>query len=183
MRAYKSLGLVERAFRSIKSLLRVRPILRYRDRRVRAHLFLCMLGYHIEWHLRQAWADLLYNDPEPAPADHDPVQPRERSKRACQRDSMHRAEDGVPLFSYRSLLDALDALVAAPIVFTPKDAKEIRVYRLSGWTDPVEKAFRLLGFEPHPPPARILPQRRKISARQARQTHRRQPTRKAPTGK
>ena len=60
--AYKSLARVERAFRSMKSLLAVRPVFHWKERRVRAHLLLCMLAYYVEWHMRQRLAPLLFAD-------------------------------------------------------------------------------------------------------------------------
>src|SRR5262249_20177273 len=63
VRNYKSLSTVERAFRSIKSIdLKVRPIHHRRENRVRAHILLCMLAYYVEWHMREAWAELLFAD-------------------------------------------------------------------------------------------------------------------------
>ena len=61
--AYKSLARVERAFRSLKTVdLEIRPVFHWAAARVRAHVFLCMLAYHLEWHLRRAWAPLLFDD-------------------------------------------------------------------------------------------------------------------------
>ena len=63
--AYKGLSVVERAFRSYKTVdLKVRPIYHYADRRVRAHVFLCMLAYYVEWHMRQRLKPLLFDDHE-----------------------------------------------------------------------------------------------------------------------
>jgi transposase len=63
VRTYKSLAQVERAFRSIKTMdLKVRPIHHRLENRVRTHIFLCMLAYYVEWHMRQAWAPLIFTD-------------------------------------------------------------------------------------------------------------------------
>ena len=62
VRAYKSLARVERAFRSLKSLLAVRPVFHWKQRRVRAHLLICMLAYYLEWHMRERLAPLLFLD-------------------------------------------------------------------------------------------------------------------------
>ena len=69
MRAYKSLAQVERAFRSLKSIdLRIRPLFHWLAPRVRAHVFLCMLAYHVEWHMRRKLAPMLYDDDDQAAA-------------------------------------------------------------------------------------------------------------------
>ena len=66
VRAYKGLSVVERAFRSLKTVdLKVRPIYHYAGARVRAHVFLCMLAYYVEWHMRQRLKPLLFDDEEP----------------------------------------------------------------------------------------------------------------------
>ena len=70
VRAYKSLSRVERAFRSFKTVdLKVRPVYHYRPERVRAHVFLCMLAYHVEWHMRRTLAPLLFDDEDPPGAE------------------------------------------------------------------------------------------------------------------
>ena len=74
VRAYKGLSVVERAFRSYKTVdLKVRPIYHYSAERVRAHVFLCMLAYYLEWHLRQKLAPLLFDDHQPDAAERDSV--------------------------------------------------------------------------------------------------------------
>ena len=66
VRNYKRLGDVEQAFRTLKGLeLLVRPIHHRVDDRVRAHLFVCLLAYYVQWHLKQAWASLLFTDEHP----------------------------------------------------------------------------------------------------------------------
>src|SRR5260370_18486633 len=84
--AYKSLAQVERAFRSMKTVdLHVRPIYHFSESRVRAHVFLCMLAYYVEWHLREALKPLLHDDEELAAARDHPritVVPAPRSQRA-----------------------------------------------------------------------------------------------------
>ena len=69
VRAYKGLSRIERAFRSVKTVdLKVRPIHHYRPERVRAHVLLCMLAYHVEWHMRQKLAPILFDEDDPAGA-------------------------------------------------------------------------------------------------------------------
>src|SRR5581483_2490173 len=78
VRAYKQLKEVERAFRTLKGPLELRPIHRRLEDRVKAHVFLCMLSYYRAWHLRQAWKPLLFDD-EQSPAQADPVAKARRS--------------------------------------------------------------------------------------------------------
>ncbi len=84
VRNYKSLANVERAFRSLKTIdLKVRPIHHRTADRVRAHIFLCMLAYYVEWHMREAWRELMFADTDSqAKATRDPVAPARRSKAA-----------------------------------------------------------------------------------------------------
>ena len=81
VRSYKSLAEVERAFRSLKTIdLKVRPIHHRLADRVRAHIFLCMLAYYVEWHMREAWRALLFADEDQtAKPQRDPVAPATRS--------------------------------------------------------------------------------------------------------
>jgi hypothetical protein len=113
VRNYKSLADVERAFRSLKTVdLKVRPIHHWLEDRVRAHIFLCMLAYYIEWHLREAWRPLLFADEDQAAkADRDPVAPAQRSTQALQKVHTHTLADGTPAHSFRTLLEELSSLV------------------------------------------------------------------------
>lgn len=107
VRTYKSLARVEQAFRCFKGLdLRVRPIHHRIDPRVRAHLFLCLLAYYVEWHLRQAWAPLLYADEELEQERHerDPVKPAQPSASAQEKKKSHETKQGLPVQSFGSLL-------------------------------------------------------------------------------
>src|SRR5438874_2491536 len=104
--AYKSLAGVERAFRSIKTVdLEVRPIHHRLADRVRAHVFLCMLAYHLEWHMREAWRELMFADvDQEAKASRDPVAPAKRSKAAQAKAAQHTLDDGTPAHSFATLL-------------------------------------------------------------------------------
>jgi hypothetical protein len=80
--------------------------------RVRAHIFLCMLAYYVEWHMRQAWAPLLFADEDQeAKAERDPVAPARRSDAAEQKARTHRLEDGTEAHSFRTLLRCLGTIV------------------------------------------------------------------------
>src|SRR5262249_53977278 len=107
VRTYKSLAQVEQAFRCFKGLdLRVRPIHHRVDPRVRAHLFLCLLAYYVEWRMRQALASLLYADEELAEdrQERDPVKPAQPSATAQAKKETHETESGLPVQSFGSLL-------------------------------------------------------------------------------
>jgi transposase len=106
VRSYKQLKEVERAFRSFKGTLDVRPIHHRLEDRVRAHVFLCMLAYYLEWHLRKAWAELLFNDECP-PARPDPVAKASRSEAAERKARTKRTSHDQPCHSFRGLLDEL----------------------------------------------------------------------------
>ena len=114
VRNYKSLANVERAFRSLKTIdLKVRPIHHRLANRVRAHIFLCMLAYYVEWHMRQAWAPLLFADTEQvAKATRDSVAPAERSESAQDKAASHTLPDGEPMHSFATLLAELATLVS-----------------------------------------------------------------------
>jgi transposase len=113
VRSYKALAQVERAFRSLKTVdLKVRPIHHRTAARVRAHILLCMLAYYVEWHMREAWRELLFADPEQqAKAMRDPVAPAKRSPAALDKVASRQLDDGTPVHSFRTLLDALSGIV------------------------------------------------------------------------
>ncbi len=113
VRRYKSLAQVERAFRSLKTIdLKVRPIHHRLADRVRAHIFLCMLAYYVEWHMREAWRELLFADEgQDAKATRDPVAPARRSPAAEAKASRHTLEDGTPAHSFSTLLATLSTIV------------------------------------------------------------------------
>ena len=113
VRSYKSLANVERAFRSIKTIdLKVRPIHHRTADRVRAHIFLCMLAYYVEWHLREAWRELMFADTEQqAKATRDPVAPAKRSDSAQTKAATHTLDDGTTAHSFATLMAELATLV------------------------------------------------------------------------
>lgn len=119
--AYKALADVERAFRSLKTVdLEVRPIYHRRAHRVRAHVFLCLLAYHVEWHLRQALAPLLFDDhdrPTAAAARPSPVASAKVSPAAQAKAYSKRTADGQPVHSFRTLVADLATLTRNTIRF------------------------------------------------------------------
>jgi transposase len=145
VRNYKSLANVERAFRSLKSVdLNVRPIHHRTADRVRAHIFLCMLAYYVQWHMREAWRELMFADTDSqAKATRDPVAPAKRSKAALAKVARHTLDDGTPAHSFSTLLAELATIVrntcrtphAAPDtptfeVLTTPNAKQQRALEL-----------------------------------------------------
>jgi transposase len=145
VRNYKSLASVERAFRSLKTIdLKIRPIHHRLADRVRAHILLCMLAYYVEWHMRQAWAPLMFTDTDTqAKATRDPVAPAKRSNAALAKAASHKLDDGTPVHSFSTLLAELSTIVrntcrtpgAAPdapsfAVLTTPTAKQRRALEL-----------------------------------------------------
>lgn len=112
--AYKSLALVERAFRCLKSVdLQVGPIYHWLADRVRAHVFVCMLAYHVEWHMRARLAPMLYDDADPEAAKArraSIVAKAQRSPAASAKQTTGRTADGLPVHSFHSLLADLATL-------------------------------------------------------------------------
>jgi transposase len=114
VRAYKDLAQVERAFRILKGIdLQIRPVHHWLAPRVRAHVFLCMLAYYVEWHLRAAWEPLLF-----AEQDHDaaeaartsPVDPALVSPATQRKRTTRRTDAGLPVSSYTGLIEHLASL-------------------------------------------------------------------------
>jgi hypothetical protein len=111
VRSYKALAQAERAFRTLKGPeLELRPIHHRLEQRVRAHAFLCLLAYYLEWHLRKAWAELLFDDERP-PLPEDPVAKRERSPQAKGKASTKRTDSGQTCHSFRTLLAELALII------------------------------------------------------------------------
>ena len=113
VRSYKALTQVERAFRSLKTMdLKIRPIHHRLESRVRAHIFLCMLAYYVEWHLIEAWRPLLFADEDQAAkTTRDPVAPAKRSAAALEKAHTHSIDQGTPAHSLRTLIAELATLV------------------------------------------------------------------------
>ena len=113
VRSYKLLSQVERAFRSFKTLdLEVRPIYHHLERRVRAHIFLCLLAYYVQWHMLEAWRPLLFSDEDlEAKTTRDPVAPASRSEAAQHKALSRTLEDGSQVHSFCTLLKLLSGIV------------------------------------------------------------------------
>lgn len=149
VRAYKSLGRVERAFRSFKTVdLKVRPIYHWSAERVRAHVLLCMLAYYVEWHMREKLAPLLFaeEDPEAAEAQRDsPVAAAQPSPAARKKASKQRTAEGQPAHSFRTLLDDLATITRNRV--EPKLDRTRPFEMLTRPTALQQRAFDLLGVK------------------------------------
>jgi transposase len=150
VQAYKDLSRVERAFRSMKTVdLKIRPIRHWTADRVRAHVFLCMLAYHVEWHLARALASLLFHDTdlEATRAERSsPVASTEPSAAARSKKAIKRNANGDRIHSFAGLIDHLGTMTRNTMRM-PLAAKH-RFTLLSKATPLQEAAFKLVGFSP-----------------------------------
>ena len=148
VRCYKSLAQVERAFRCWKGVdLRVRPIYHRIPDRVRAHIFVCLLAYYVEWHLRQALAPLLFED-EQLEADRrrrDPVAPAQPSAAARRKKATKRTAEGLPVQSFSTLLAEL-ATRCQNTCRVASAAPQASFQQLTVPTPLQKRAFELLGL-------------------------------------
>jgi len=148
VRSYKSLSLVERAFRCLKTIdLQIRPIYHWLADRVRAHVFLCMLAYYLEWHMRQGLAPMLYDDTdkEAAQAQRASVVAKaEPSPAAITKQTTGRTEDGLPVHSFRTLLADLATLTRNTLVTAVDPERSFTVTARP--TALQQKALDLLGL-------------------------------------
>lgn len=146
---YKGLAVVERAFRTTKTVdLHVRPIYHYNADRVRAHIFLCMLAYYVEWHMRKALAPILFDDHDPMGAKAKRasiVSPAKPSNAAQKKASTKKSQDGLPIHSFRTLLADLATLTSNKV---ENKAHGLSFVRLARPTPMQQKAFDLLGVNP-----------------------------------
>jgi transposase len=149
VRSYKQLSTVERAFRSLKTVdLKVRPIHHRLEDRVRAHVFLCMLAYYVEWHMRSKLAPLLFEDHDKEAAKtrrQSVVKPAQRSESAERKAATKLNDDGLPVHSFRSLLADLATLTLNQI--QPANAGLPSFNKLTNPTPIQKKAFSLLGLK------------------------------------
>lgn len=143
VRTYKSLAQVERAFRSLKTMdLKVRPIHHRLENRVRAHIFLCMLAYYVEWHMREAWRELMFADEDQAAKQvRDPVATAKRSTKALQKVHSRTLEDGTPTHSFKTLMEEL-ATITRNTCSTPGNTEHNATFEII--TTSTEKQKRAL---------------------------------------
>ncbi len=150
VRAYKSLAQVERAIRSLKTVdLQIRPVFHWAAPRVRAHVLLCMLAYHVEWHMRQRLAPMLYDDADKDAAEAlrtSVVAKAQRSPAAIAKQTQGTTPDGLPVHSFQSLLADLATLARNTVVTAASPTYEFTLFTKA--TPIQQKAFDLLGVKP-----------------------------------
>ncbi len=148
VRAYKDLAQVERAFRCMKTVdLKVRPIYHWLDGRIKSHVFLCMLAYYVEWHMRRSLAPMLFDDHDKESAEAgraSAVATAPRSDAAKLKDKSKRTADGQPVHSFRTLLDNLATLTKNRVRL--EDAESAEFYVMAEATPVQQRAFELLGL-------------------------------------
>jgi hypothetical protein len=146
VRSYKSLSQVERAFRCIKTVdLHVRPVHHWLADRVRAHVFLCMLAYYLEWHMRRKLAPLLFDDTDKDAADalrKSVVASARRSPEAIRKQNTGVTSDGLPVHSFRTLLADLATLARNTIITAITPGHPLTV--LTRPTQVQRRAFELM---------------------------------------
>jgi len=139
VRSYKRLAEVERAFRCLKGVdLLVRPIRHRSEERVPAHIFLCVLAYYVEWHLRRAWAPLLFEDEErwEERQRRDPILAAQPSGSAQRKKRSQETADGLPVHSFESLLRELASRARVTYALKPSKSEEQTNLTFRQVTDP-----------------------------------------------
>ncbi len=148
VRGYKHLALVEQLFRTLKGMdIRVRPIRHRIAKRVRAHIFLCLLAYYVEWPMRRAMAPLLFDDEElpDSRSTRDAVAPARPSASAQKKKTTRLTPDGLPIHSFNTLLAALGTRCQNRCRLTA-DPSVPPFYLLTEPTALQQRAFELLGL-------------------------------------
>ena len=150
VQSYKDLARVERSFRALKTVdLDIRPIRHWTPDRVRAHVFLCMLAYHVEWHLRRALAPLLFHDTDILAARAErasPVEKTEPSALAKAKKAAKLNEDGLPVMAFGDLMDHLGTLARNTIAAGLHKGHTFVLHTKP--TRVQDAAFKLLGIDP-----------------------------------
>jgi hypothetical protein len=148
VRSYKALSTVERAFRSCKTVdIEVRPVFHWSADRVRAHVFLCLLAYHLEWHMRQTLAPILFDDHDRATAEaqrRSPVSKARVSPAAKRKAATKRTDAGHPVHSFRTLLTDLATVTRNTVRF----GKDLCATILATPTPFQQHVFDLFGTSP-----------------------------------
>ena len=148
--AYKRLARVERAFRNMKTdRLQLRPVFVYDEEHVRGHVFLCMLAYYVEWHLRRKLAPLLFEDADREAAEArraSPVEPAQSSLDAQSKAAGKRTPEGLPVQSLETLLEHLKALTLNQVTLPGGEGGEFPL--VSQASSLQERALELLGVDP-----------------------------------
>jgi transposase len=150
VRSYKNLAQVEQAFRSLKGIdLLIRPIWHHTENHVRAHLFLCMLAYYVEWHMRKALAPLLFDDEEldENRKRRDPVKPAKPSVSAQKKKTQRVTVEGLAIQSFDTLLEELGNRCRNRCRIK-SDPEGSIFYQTTEMSPLQERAFQCLGLLP-----------------------------------
>ena len=150
VRTYKSLSQVERAFRCLKGIdVLVRPIRHRTEARVPAHIFLCVLAYYVEWHMRRALAPMLFEDHDlpAARPRRDPVLPAQPTASAKAKKATHTTQDGLPVHSFESLIAELASRARNTYRLKSDDSK-LTFKQVPAPTPIQRRAYELLGLLP-----------------------------------
>lgn len=147
--SYKNLAKIERAFRSIKTVdLEVRPIYHYSAERVKSHIFICMLAYYVQWHMRRKLAPMLFDDEDPEQAQQkrtSPVSPAQRSDSAIEKEATKINSQGDPVHSFQSLLADLGTICRNTI--QSKSTSSISFPKITEPTPSQAKILKLLNVK------------------------------------
>jgi len=145
---YKDLSQVEWAFRSLKTVdLQLRPIYHWKDDRIRSHVFLCMLAYYVEWHLRGLLSELLFDDHERETAEatrKSIVSPAPRSEAAKRKEQKRQTPDGFPVQSFQCLLKDLATMCKNRVRWL--SSSDVEFERVTLPTELQRRVFELLGL-------------------------------------
>lgn len=151
VRSYKGLSQVERAFRCLKGVfdLLVRPIRHRTAERVPAHIFLCLLAYYVEWHMRRALAPLLFEDEHLAEGrrHRDPILPAKPSEAAKRKKATHQTADGLAVHSFATLMAEL-ATRSRVSYRLKSEGLNLMLKKLPELTPIQARAYELLGLLP-----------------------------------
>ena len=146
VQTYKSLSLVEQAFRCIKTTdLKIRPIFHHLEARVRAHVFICFLAYYVEWHMRQKLTPILFEEDDPDGAEKlrdSIVDPAQRSKSTRKKAGSKQTPQGEPVHSFQSLLSDLATIVSSTV--QPRQLSVACFDKVTKPTPVQQRAFELL---------------------------------------
>jgi len=150
VRSYKNLNSVEQLFRTLKGVeTLVRPIRHREERRVRAHIFICMLAYYVEWHMRKALAPLLFDDEQLTDnkKTRDPVAPAKPSIEAKQKKSNRKTADGLPIHSFKTLLEELGMYIRNHCTIKQLDTKsDLSINQYTELSAVQKRTFNLLNL-------------------------------------
>jgi transposase len=150
VRTYKNLARVEQAFRSLKGVdLLIRPIWHHTEDHVRAHIFICMLAYYVQWHMRKALAPLLFDDQEldENRKSRDPVKPAKPSASAKRKKQQRVTSEGLVVQSFDTLLEELGTRCRNRCR-VQSDSKGPPFYQTTQMSPLQKRAFQLLGLSP-----------------------------------